>query len=659
MPQFELVSDFEPMGDQGQAIEALVAGIEAKEQHQVLLGITGSGKTYVIAKVIEAVQRPTLVLAHNKTLAGQLCMEFREFFPNNAVEYFISYYDYYQPEAYLAATDTYIEKDAEINEEIERMRHAATHSLTTRRDVIVVASVSCIFGLGSPDEYKEITLELRVGGRIDRDEMLRQLVKMQFSRNDTSLPRGAFRARGDVVEVHPVDEDVITRVELFGDEVERISRIDELTGEVLEQQQATVLFPTSHFVASAERVERAMELIREEMEERVASFEKEGKLLEAQRLRQRTEYDLEMIQEIGYCQGIENYSRHLDGRRAGEPPNTLMTYFPSDFLMVVDESHQTIPQLRGMYNGDRSRKESLVTHGFRLPSAYDNRPLTFPEWEQRVNQVIYTSATPGQWETQKASRLVECVIRPTGLLDPKIEVRPTKGQIDDLIAEIKAVVERGQRVLVTTLTKRMAEDLSEYLAEASIRVTYLHSDIEALERTELLRDLRLGKIDVLVGINLLREGLDLPEVSLVAILDADREGFLRSETALMQTMGRAARHQEGTVIMYADTITPSMQAAIDETNRRRDRQRQYNEEHGIVPRTVTKAVRDTLRGSLEERAAERAISPEVASVMESDDLEDVIRALEVEMRNAAEELDFERAADLRDEIKELKKMLPQ
>ncbi len=645
------------MGDQGQAIDALVAGIGAGEQHQVLLGITGSGKTYVIAKVIEAVQRPTLVLAHNKTLAGQLCMEFREFFPDNAVDYFISYYDYYQPEAYLAATDTYIEKDAEINEEIERMRHAATHSLTTRRDVIVVASVSCIFGLGSPEEYKETTLELRVGGRIDRDEMLRRLVKMQFSRNDTSLPRGAFRARGDVVEVHPVDEDVITRVELFGDEVERISRIDELTGEVLEQQQATVLFPTSHFVASAERVERAMESIREEMEERVARFEQEGKLLEAQRLRQRTEYDLEMIQEIGYCQGIENYSRHLDGRRAGEPPNTLMTYFPSDFLMVVDESHQTIPQLRGMYNGDRSRKDSLVKHGFRLPSAYDNRPLTFPEWEQRVNQVIYTSATPGPWETQKASRLVECVIRPTGLLDPAIEVRPTKGQIDNLIAEIKAVVEKGQRVLVTTLTKRMAEDLSEYLAEASIKVTYLHSDIEALERTELLRDLRLGKVDVLVGINLLREGLDLPEVSLVAILDADREGFLRSETALMQTMGRAARHQEGTVIMYADTITPSMQAAIDETNRRRARQRQYNEERGIVPRTVTKAVRETLRGSLEQRASERAISAEVASVMESDDLQDVIRALEVEMRSAAEELDFERAADLRDEIRELKQML--
>jgi excinuclease ABC subunit B len=645
------------MGDQGQAIDALVAGIGAGEQHQVLLGITGSGKTYVIAKVIEAVQRPTLVLAHNKTLAGQLCMEFREFFPDNAVDYFISYYDYYQPEAYLAATDTYIEKDAEINEEIERMRHAATHSLTTRRDVIVVASVSCIFGLGSPEEYKETTLELRVGGRIDRDEMLRRLVKMQFSRNDTSLPRGAFRARGDVVEVHPVDEDVITRVELFGDEVERISRIDELTGEVLEQQQATVLFPTSHFVASAERVERAMESIREEMEERVARFEQEGKLLEAQRLRQRTEYDLEMIQEIGYCQGIENYSRHLDGRRAGEPPNTLMTYFPSDFLMVVDESHQTIPQLRGMYNGDRSRKDSLVKHGFRLPSAYDNRPLTFPEWEQRVNQVIYTSATPGPWETQKASRLVECVIRPTGLLDPAIEVRPTKGQIDNLIAEIKAVVEKGQRVLVTTLTKRMAEDLSEYLAEASIKVTYLHSDIESLERTELLRDLRLGKVDVLVGINLLREGLDLPEVSLVAILDADREGFLRSETALMQTMGRAARHQEGTVIMYADTITPSMQAAIDETNRRRARQRQYNEERGIVPRTVTKAVRETLRGSLEQRASERAISAEVASVMESDDLQDVIRALEVEMRSAAEELDFERAADLRDEIRELKQML--
>jgi len=657
LPDFEVVSEYEPKGDQAQAIEALARGIEERQRHQVLLGITGSGKTYVIAKVIEAVQRPTLVLAHNKTLAAQLCMEFREFFPNNAVEYFISYYDYYQPEAYLAETDTYIEKDADINEEIERLRHAATHSVTTRRDTIVVASVSCIFGLGSPEEYKEIVLDLKVGQQIEREAVLRQLVSMQFSRNDIALERGTFRARGDVIEIHPMDEDVVTRVELFGDEVERISRVDELTGEIVEQRDSALLFPTSHFVTSPERLEQALGSIREELDKRVGWFEQQGKLLEAQRLAQRTNYDLEMIQEIGYCQGIENYSRHLDGRKPGQPPSTLMGYFPDDFLLVVDESHQSIPQVRAMYHGDRSRKESLVEHGFRLPSAYDNRPLTFSEWEQRVNQVIYTSATPGPYEREKAGQIVECVIRPTGLLDPEVEVRSTKGQIDDLISEIKARVQREQRVLVTTLTKRMAEDLSDYLAEMSIRVHYLHSDIETLERTELLRDLRLGAYDVLVGINLLREGLDLPEVSLVAILDADREGFLRSETSLMQIMGRAARHEEGKVIMYADGMTAAMQTAIDETRRRRARQAAYNSERGIVPRTVKKGVREPIRAMMAERAGARVVSAEAASAMDADDVRDVIRALECEMRKAADELDFERAAELRDEIKDLNALL--
>ncbi len=656
MPELEVISEYEPKGDQAQAIEALSQGIRDGERDQVLLGITGSGKTYVIAKVIETVQRPTLVLVHNKTLAGQLCMEFRDFFPNNAVEYFVSYYDYYQPEAYLPATDTYIEKDAEINEEIERLRHSATHSVASRRDTIVVASVSCIFGLGSPEEYKQITLELRVGQQIERDAILRQLVTMQFSRNDLALERGTFRVRGDVIEVHPVDEDFITRLELFGDEVERISRINEVTGEIVETTDTVLLFPTSHFVTSAERLQEAMVGIRHELSERVAWFEKQGKLLEAQRLQQRADYDLEMIREIGYCQGIENYSRHLDGRKAGQPPHTLMNYFPDDFLLVVDESHQSIPQIRGMYQGDRSRKDSLVEHGFRLPSAYDNRPLTFSEWEQHVNQVIYTSATPGPYETKRAGRIVECVIRPTGLLDPEVQVRPTKGQIDDLIAEIKARVDKQQRVLVTTLTKRMAEDLCEYLAEMSIRVHYLHSDIDTLERTELLRDLRLGAYDVLVGINLLREGLDLPEVSLMAILDADREGFLRSETSLMQNMGRAARHEEGKVIMYAHEITPAMRAAIDETNRRRTKQKAHNEAHGIVPRTVKKAVREPVRAMIAERAR-RVVSPEAASIMDTDDMGDVIAALEIEMHKAAEELDFEHAAELRDEIKELQKML--
>ncbi len=654
MPDFKVVSEYEPKGDQAEAIAALADGISQGERDQVLLGITGSGKTYVVAKVIEAVQRPTLVMAHNKTLAGQLCMEFREFFPDNAVEYFISYYDYYQPDAYRPATDTYIEKDAQINDEIERLRHSATHSVASRRDTIVVASVSCIFGLGSPEEYKEITLDLRVGQHVERDDILRHLVNMQFARNDVALDRGAFRVRGDVIEVHPVDEDIITRIELFGDEVERITRVNELTGEVLETRDAVVIFPTSHFVTSAEHLEHAMGTIRQELDQRLEYFRSRGKLLEAQRLEQRTNYDLEMIREIGYCQGIENYSRHLDRRKPGRPPATLMTYFPNDFLLIADESHQTIPQIRGMYYGDRSRKDSLVEHGFRLPSAYDNRPLTFTEWEQRVSQVIYTSATPSTYETERADRIVECVIRPTGLLDPEVEVRPTKGQIDDLIAEIKKRVEREQRVLVTTLTKRMAEDLSEYLAETAVRVTYLHSDIDTLERSEILRDLRLGLHDVLVGINLLREGLDLPEVSLVAILDADRQGFLRSETSLMQIMGRASRHQDGKVIMYADGITDAMRAAIDETNRRRSMQRAYNEEHGIIPRTVDKAVRDTIRGVVDEQAVRRVVSAEAMSAMDADDIRDVVIALEIEMRKAAEELDFERAAELRDEIKELK-----
>ena len=654
MPDFKVVSEYEPKGDQAEAIAALADGLTRGERDQVLLGITGSGKTYVVAKVIEAVQRPTLVMAHNKTLAGQLCMEFREFFPDNAVEYFVSYYDYYQPEAYLPATDTYIEKDAEINEEIERLRHSATHSVASRPDTIVVASVSCIFGLGSPEQYKEITLDLRVGQLIERDDILRHLVNMQFARNDVALDRGAFRVRGDVIEVHPVDEDIITRIEMFGDEVERITRVNELTGEVLETRNAVVIFPTSHFVTSAEHLEHAMVTIRQELDGRLEYFRSRGKLLEAQRLEQRTNYDLEMIREIGYCQGIENYSRHLDRRKPGQPAATLMDYFPGDFLLIADESHQTVPQIRGMYYGDRSRKDSLVEHGFRLPSAYDNRPLTFAEWEQRVNQVIYTSATPSTYEMQRAGRIVECVIRPTGLLDPDIEVRPTRGQIDDLIAEIKTRVEKEQRVLVTTLTKRMAEDLSEYLAETAVRVTYLHSDINTLERSEILRDLRLGAHDVLVGINLLREGLDLPEVSLVAILDADREGFLRSETSLMQIMGRAARHEEGKVIMYADGITAAMRAAIDETNRRRSMQQAYNQEHGITPRTVDKAVRDTIRGVVDAEAVRRVVSAEAVSAMDADDIRDVVVALEFEMHKAAEELDFERAAELRDEIKELK-----
>ncbi|MEA3400945.1 MAG: excinuclease ABC subunit UvrB [Armatimonadota bacterium] len=655
MRKLEVVSEFEPRGDQPQAIERLAEGIRKGEEHQVLQGITGSGKTYTMAKVIEEVQKPTLVIAHNKTLAAQLCAEFREFFPSNAVEFFVSYYDYYQPEAYLPSTDTYIEKDSQINEEIDRLRHSATQAVMERRDVVVVASVSCIFGLGSPEQYEEVTLRLTVGQSIDRDAILEQLVKMQFMRNDYEPRRGTFRVRGDVIEITPMDEDEVVRVEMWGDEIDRIMVIDQLTGEIVEEKQSTVVFPATHFVASRQRTENALRAIERELKERLEFFYREDMLLEAQRLEQRTMYDLEMIREVGYCTGIENYSRHFDGRKPGEAPYTLMDYFPEDKLLIVDESHQTIPQIQAMYHGDRSRKVSLVWHGFRLPCALDNRPLTFGEWEDRVGQVIYTSATPGDYELEHASQVVELVIRPTGLVDPAVEVRPTTGQIDDLIGEIRERAEKGQRVLVTTLTKRMAEDLTDYLAELDIRVHYLHSDIETIERTELLRDLRLGTFDVLVGINLLREGLDLPEVSLVAILDADREGFLRSDTSLIQTMGRAARNVEGKVIMYADEITDSMQRAIDETERRREKQIAYNEEHGITPETIKKAVRDVIRFHEQiAEEAERTVPEEVVGELAAADLDALIQALEEEMRSAAEDLEFERAAELRDEIEELR-----
>jgi excinuclease ABC subunit B len=661
VPEFRVVSEFEPAGDQPEAIEALAEGVEGKHQHQVLLGITGSGKTYTIAKVIERVQRPTLVIAHNKTLAGQLCAEFRDFFPDNAVEYFVSYYDYYQPEAYLPQTDTYIEKDSQINEEIERLRHSATQAVMSRRDVVVVASVSCIFGLGSPEQYEEISLRVKRGQTMDRDEILRQLVKMQFTRNDVGLERGTFRARGDVIEIHPVDSDIITRLELFGSEIDRIVALDQLTGEILEEKQALIVFPASHYVASRSRIDAALVSIEAELEQRLQYYYAEGRVLEAQRLEQRTRYDLEMIREIGYCTGIENYSRHFDGREPGQPPYTLLDYFPPDFLMVIDESHQTIPQLRAMLSGDRSRKDSLVRFGFRLPSAYDNRPLEFPEFEQRINRVIYTSATPGPYELAHATRTAELIVRPTGLVDPPVEVRPTEGQIDDLVAEIRERIAKDHRILVTTLTKRMAEDLTDYLAEIGIRVHYLHSEVETLDRHELLRDLRLGEYDVLVGINLLREGLDLPEVSLVAILDADREGFLRSETSLIQIMGRAARHLEGRVIMYADSVTAAMKAAIGESERRRTKQLAYNEAHGITPQSVRKAVRDTIRATQEQqqRAISKVLGPEAdqGDGLAEENLTDIITALEAEMQEAAANLEFERAAQLRDEIKELQALV--
>ncbi|UCH32929.1 MAG: excinuclease ABC subunit UvrB [Armatimonadota bacterium] len=646
--QFELRSDFALHGDQPQAVERLVQGLEQGYRYQTLLGVTGSGKTFTVANVIARVQRPALVIAHNKTLAAQLCTELREFFPDNAVEYFVSYYDYYQPEAYLPQTDTYIEKDASINDEIDRLRHAATQALFERRDVIIVASVSAIYGLGSPEDYERITLTLERGQTYERDAILRRLVDMQFQRNDVNLTRGKFRVRGDVLEVHSVDKELITRVELFGDDIERISVINPLTGEVVEEKDRAVVFPASHYVSPWEKLERALAAIEQELEERLQYFRERDKLLEAQRLEQRTRYDMEMIREIGYCTGIENYSRHLDGRAPGTPPSTLLHYFADDFLLVIDESHQTVPQLRGMYEGDRSRKMSLVEHGFRLPSAFDNRPLTFDEFEQLHKETIFTSATPGPYELQVSSQVAEQIIRPTGLVDPEVVVRPTRGQVDDLIGEVDARVKRGERVLVTTLTKKMAEDLTEYLADMGVKVHYLHSEIETLVRSEILRDLRMGVYDVVVGVNLLREGLDLPEVSLVAILDADKEGFLRSETSLVQTIGRAARHVSGQVIMYADNITDSMRRAIDETNRRREHQLAFNREHGITPESIRKGIRELLATA--ERTAEEQAVYYAGEGRPEEQLPHIIADLEEEMRAAAQELRFEDAAQIRDQI---------
>lgn len=654
-----VVSAYQPAGDQPKAIDQLASGIERGLRAQTLLGVTGSGKTYTMAKVAERVQKPTLVIAHNKTLAAQLCNEFREFFPDNAVHYFVSYYDYYQPEAYVPQSDTYIEKDASINDEIDRLRHAATSALFERRDVIIVASVSCIYGLGSPEEYLSLTLSLENGEFRDRDHILRRLVGLQYARNDVGFRRGTFRVRGDVIEIIPAYQENVIRIELFGDEVERILELDALTGEVLDEAEQVKVFPASHFVTSDEKLKSAIATIEEELDERLAELKAQDKLLEAQRLEQRTRYDLEMLQEMGFCQGIENYSRHLTGRAAGDTPSTLLDYFPKDYLMIVDESHVTLPQVRGMYFGDRSRKETLVNYGFRLPSALDNRPLTFAEFERHIHQVVFVSATPGPYEEEHEHQRVEQIIRPTGLVDPQVLVRPVEGQIDDLIGEIHTVVGRGERVLVTTLTKKMAEDLTDYLEEVGIRVRYLHSDIDTLERIEILRDLRSGVFDVLVGINLLREGLDLPEVSLVAILDADKEGFLRSEISLIQTIGRAARNVEGTVIMYADTMTGSMQRAMDETNRRREIQVAFNDEHGITPASIKKEIRDIVQtsraGEESEAYAMQAAKTRRTASMEPKEIAQHIKELETEMFDAAKELDFERAAELRDEINSLRK----
>ena len=669
MPPIQVVSEFQPTGDQPQAIAKLAEGIRRGMKHQVLLGVTGSGKTYTMAKVIEQVQKPTLIMAHNKTLAAQLYAEMREFLPNNAVEYFVSYYDYYQPEAYIPRTDTYIEKDAQINEEIDRLRLAATSALFSRRDVVIVASVSCIYGLGSPQDYGRVVLNLRVGEMVRRNQILRHLVEIYYDRNDNFLQRGRFRVRGDVLEVQPADRETAYRVSLWGDEIERISEFDPLTGELIADHQQVDIFPAKHFVTPQDRLEEAIEEIRKEMEEQVAVFQAQGKLLEAQRIQQRTNYDIEMLREVGYCSGIENYSRPLAGRPPGSTPWTLLDYFPPDWLLIIDESHMTIPQVRGMYNGDRARKEVLVGYGFRLPSALDNRPLTFSEFQDHLNQAIHVSATPGPYEKERAEQVVEQVIRPTGLVDPMVEVRPTQGQIDDLLREIKLRVARGQRVLVTTLTKRMAEDLTEYLAELSIKVHYLHSEIHTIERVEILRDLRLGVYDVVVGINLLREGLDLPEVSLVAVLDADKEGFLRSESALIQTIGRAARHVEGKAILYADVMTDSMRRAIDETNRRRSIQEAYNREHGVEPQSIVKAIRDLtdrVRVLAESKATYRVeegagAAPQVVLTTDPErltpeDLAKLIKSIEQEMKDAARSLEFERAAALRDQLVELRRI---
>jgi excinuclease ABC subunit B len=655
--RFEINTPFQPQGNQADAIEQLVKGVKRGEKHQVLLGVTGSGKTFTMAKVIEALQRPALVLAHNKTLAAQLYREFKTFFPQNAVEYFVSYYDYYQPEAYIAATDTYIEKDALINDEIDRLRHSATRSLFERRDCIIVASVSCIYGLGSPEAYYGMLLFLEKGQRMERDEILRRLVEMQYSRNDYGLERGCFRARGDVVEVFPTYEDYGIRIEMFGDEIDSITQIDPVTGRTLKRHDRVPVYPKSHYVQPREQLLQAMESIREELEKWQAGLEKENKLLEARRLHQRTMFDLEMMKELGYCRGIENYSRHLTGRKAGEPPPTLLDYIPREWVLFVDESHATIPQVRGMYFGDRSRKEVLVKYGFRLPSALDNRPLNFAEFESRLNQVIYVSATPGPYElTKSAGIIVEQIVRPTGLTDPQVEVRPVAGQVDNLMEEIRLRAERNERVLVTTLTKRMAEDLAEYYTELGLRVRYLHSEIETLDRIKILRALRAGEFDALIGINLLREGLDLPEVSLVAVLDADKEGFLRSTTSLIQTMGRAARHINGTAILFADVITRSMKIAIEETSRRREIQQLYNLENGITPQSIIKPLDPDMVRIYEGDYYEiPAVAEEAASYKSAEELEKEIQRLENEMRKAAKDFEFEKAAVLRDQVKKLKK----
>lgn len=651
MNEFRIESSYKPTGDQPEAIKSLVKGLEEGNKHQVLLGVTGSGKTFTMANVIERVQRPTLVIAHNKTLAYQLASEFKEFFPDNAVEYFVSYYDYYQPEAYVPQTDTYIEKDSSINDEIDKLRHSATMSLFERRDVIIVASVSCIYGLGDPIDYENLVVSLRPGMIKDRDQIMRKLVDIQYVRNDINFERGTFRVRGDVLEIFPASSSENTlRVEFFGDEIDRITEVNHITGEVVGYRNHVSIFPASHFATTSEKVEKAIVRIEEELEDRLRELRDKDKLVEAQRLEQRTRYDLEMLREMGFCSGIENYSRHLSDRPAGSKPYTLIDYFPDDFLIIVDESHVTVPQIGGMYAGDRSRKTTLVDYGFRLPSALDNRPLRFDEFEKMVNQIIYTSATPGPYELERTEQIVEQIIRPTGLLDPVIEVRPTEHQIDDLLAEIRRVSARGERTLVTTLTKRMAEDLTDYFKEVGIKVTYLHSDVDTIERMEIIRDLRLGKYDVLVGINLLREGLDLPEVSLVAILDADKEGFLRSETSMIQTIGRAARHLEGKVIMYADKITGSMRRAIDETERRRKIQADFNQEHGITPKSIVKDVRNIIEATL---VAEDQI--EYDEDLSAEELHAIVLGMESAMLQAAESLEFERAAELRDKIIQMKK----
>ena len=654
--KFKIHSDYKPTGDQPQAIDKLAEGIKKGYKHQNLLGVTGSGKTFTMANVIERVQKPTLVIAHNKTLAYQLCSELKEFFPENAVEFFVSYYDYYQPEAYVPGTDTFIEKDSSINDEIDKLRHSATMALFERKDVIIVASVSCIYGLGDPIDYEQLAISLRPGMIKDRNDVMSKLVDIQYVRNDYEFKRGTFRVRGDILEIFPASSSENSiRVEFFGDEIDRITEVNALTGEVLHYLNHAYITPASHFATSEEKVKRAIVTIEEELEERLRVLKDQEKLLEAQRLEQRTRYDLEMLSEMGFCSGIENYSRHLSGRAPGSRPYTLIDYFPKDFLTIIDESHQTIPQIRGMFNGDRSRKETLVEYGFRLPSALDNRPLRFNEFEEMMNQCVYVSATPGPYELEHTEQQVEQIIRPTGLLDPVIEVRPIKNQIDDIINEINGAIERGERVLITTLTKRMSEDLSRHLKEIGYKVTYMHSDVDTLERMKIIRDLRLGEVDVLVGINLLREGLDLPEVSRVCILDADKEGFLRSVTSLIQTAGRAARNAEGKVIMYADTITPSMQVALDETSRRRKIQEAYNKDHGITPKTIVKGVREVINTAI---AAEESLDfkelVDTENEFTKDEINEMIDALKPEMYRAAEELDFERAAEIRDKIKDLR-----